>query len=246
MKNQFTKFVAFAVALSLLLSCNQSVNQNETEISNEQKAFNELFQGVFEYTFPHKGLAMIFNNHFIFIINNTDTTMVSRAGTCSVSGDTVTYQIEYASKKKLNGQTFSFKITDIEKDTIIAQIINPFGELSEKYEHVRLTKVKKENLENAVYEYLAPMQGKAMMLGNNFLYLGGVSDSTMVAHGGSYTLKTDTFTNKILYATYPFQEGSEFKWSYQSAGDTMLWTTYKNDGKISSQGKSLKVGKPMN
>ena len=45
---------------------------------------------------PYQGLAANFDNNFVFVFGDSDTTMFCQAGTYKTSGDTVIYTTQYA------------------------------------------------------------------------------------------------------------------------------------------------------
>jgi hypothetical protein len=54
-----------------------------------------------------------------------------------------------------------------------------------------------------VYEYLGPNQGLAANLENNFIFIFGDSDTTMVCQIGTYTTTGDTVIYTTRFATNP-------------------------------------------
>ena len=94
----------------------------------------------------------------------------------------------------------------------------------------------------AVYKYLPPDQGVAIMYKNHFTYFYGNSDSTMVTESGTYKVLNDTVYCKVLFSSNPKGIGSEFKWGVESIkGDTLTYVVYSNDGEIIFRGKELIV-----
>lgn len=256
--------VLFLIGLSCLFftftGCNSgSKNQTNEEVAFNQETFDKQIQGVYKYGAPYQGISTIFDNHFIFVFGDSDTTMFCQGGTYTASGDTVTYTTKYSSNPEFIGTTITWTADFMGEDSIKVTIFddNAKGEikdnlrdeggtiLSELY-NIRIAKVDEQAVSQmmeweGVYTYTPPRKAMGIVFGGYILY-GGQIGSGASGTAATYEHKNDTVTVKRLYTLDPNKKGTGFRWINESInGDTLNWATINNADEIMSRGKSVYI-----
>jgi len=248
MKKELLKGIALLTMSGLFMfttSCN-SVSKSKTGDKGafNQEAFNEQIQGVWQYLSPNQGYSAAYNNKFIFIFGDSDSTMVCQAGTYTTSGDTVIYTTQYASNPELIGSVIRwsprFTGNDIFKFVLFDDKGNITNEISNSWKaHVDETTISNLREFEGSYNYLPPGVGAGILLSGYFLYVGG----SVNAAGGdvfTYSYRNDTVTCKSIFSTHPETSMTDLRFISESmSGDTLSWASINDKGEIRSRGKSL-------
>lgn len=239
MKRKILSVITLTLSVGIfmtLINCN-SGSGNKAEF--DQKAFNEQIQGVFEYLRPNQGLSINFDNHFIFVYGDSDTSMVCQAGTCTVSRDTVIFTAQYASNPELVGTSIRWSARFMNNDSIQCFIFDDSGNITMEFYSKRLVNVD-ENIVTQMkkfegsYNYVSGYGGGIILSG----YMVYITQSNGGA--GTYEEINDTVTFKRLFSTDPELIGAETTWVNESrTGDTLNWAVVNKTGEVRSRGKSL-------
>ena len=233
----------FIVGASLLFStgCNSGSGGNtEDKVAFNQEAFNKQIQGVYGYLDPNQGLSAIFDNNFLFVFGDTDTTMVCQGGTYTTTGDTVIYTTRFASSPELVGSVIRWSAQFMDNnDSVKVVLFDDDGNITQEFYNNRIVSVD-ENIVRQLkkfegsYKYVSHQGGGIILSG--YLIALGQSDGA----AGTYVDTNDTVTFKYLFSTNPDLIGTEFTWVNESmAGDTLNWALINETGEVVSRGKSL-------
>lgn len=249
-KSSLKELTALAAVCVLFYtsSCNPgSEKQNETDTFLSREAYLEQVEGVYEYLPPFQGCAIMINGHYVYMYGRADSTMYCHAGTYTVSGDTITNEVLFAFDPTQLGTVFNWKSKLISGDTIVAEVFDKEGNITQTAKSIKklsADKASQESLKDyeGIFRYVDRLQGQSIMYGGYHVFLYGNSDSTMYAHAGTYISENDTVTNKILYAKNPETVGNEFSWTTESIiGDTATYALVNNKGEVTGRGRSLKI-----
>lgn len=251
MKKILITSVKTILLVNILLStnsCNFGAKESETDnAAFDQEAFNTLVQGVYEYTAPLRGYAIMVNGHYIFVYGNSDTTMISHGGTYEIASDTVTIKILFATNTGLSGGSFQFTAEALEADSVLSTVFDAEGNASYTVKTKKLVDATNENTTSykpyeGVFQYIDPLQGLAIGFEGYYIYLGGSTDTTMDFNSGTYTVENDILTNTNEYALDPMAIGTTMRWTPgQGEGDTLLYHILDDAGEVISTGRSLRL-----
>lgn len=220
-------------------SCNSgSKSKNKDKVAFNQETFNQKIQGVFEYLPPNQGIAANFDNNFIFVFGDSDTTMVCQAGTYITIADTVICTTQYASNPELEGSVIRWSADFADSDSIKVVLFDDNGNIIQELYNSRIATVDENSITQlkkfeGSYKYLSS-QGKGILISGYGIYM------TSNGGAGTYTENNDTVTFKRLFSTEPDLIGTVTTWVNESrTGDTLNWAVINNNGEIRSRGKSL-------
>jgi hypothetical protein len=221
-------------------SCNSgSENNTEEKVVFNQEAFDKQLQGVYEYLGPNQGLAANFENNFIFIFGDSDTTMVCQVGTYTTTGDTVVYTTRFASDPDLVGSSIKWSPRFMNNDSVKTIIFDDHGNITSEFYNTRKVKVVENTISQlkkfeGSYKYISN-QGGGIILSGYMIYLTQSNGGA-----GTYEDKNDTVTFIRTFCTNPDLIGTETTWVNESiAGDTLNWAVINETGAVVSRGKSL-------
>ncbi|WP_340114052.1 hypothetical protein [Maribellus mangrovi] len=240
MKRKFLLVLTLGVALLVTYtSCNlKSGNKTEEKATFNQEVFNQQIQGVLEYLPPNQGLAANFDNHFIFIFGDSDSTMVSQMGTYKTTGDTVIYTTLYSSNPELVGTVIRWSADFTNSDSIKVVIFDESGNIS-----MELYNRWKAKLDDNTISQLKKFEGSykyASGRGGGIILSGYGIYITQSGGAGIYEEKNDTVIFKRLFSTDPELIGTELTWVNESrTGDTLNWAVINKTGEVVSTGQSL-------
>ncbi|MBS1545590.1 MAG: DUF4440 domain-containing protein [Bacteroidetes bacterium] len=98
--------------------------------------------GVYQYVPPLKGQSTLNNGRFVFLVGPSDGKgpMKSRAGNYTISGDTVTSNITYATDLKEIGTSFRWRIKSWAGDTATVDLFDEKGVVNNTFKSVRVSR----------------------------------------------------------------------------------------------------------
>jgi len=242
MKRKILTALTLTLTLGLFMaitSCNTgSGNKTENKAAFSQETFSQQIQGVFAYMTPYQGLAANFDNNFVFVFGDSDTTMFCQAGTYKTSGDTVIYTTQYATIPELVGSVIRWSADFTDSDSIKIVLFDERGNITQEFLNARKFEVD-ENTTSQLkkfegsYKY-ASGQGGGILLSGYGVYI------TSNGGAGTYTENNDTVTFTRSFSTDPDLIGGVTTWVNESRiGDTLNWAVINKTGEIVSRGQSL-------
>lgn len=242
------KAILLVGILFMARGCNFGAKESESDTTAfDQEAFNTLVEGAFEYIAPTMGYAIMVNGYYVYAYGESDTTMVSHAGTYEISGDTITNTVLYATNPDMPGYSFKWTAKALEGDSVQITTFDDEGNANNPFKSIKLLDATKENTSSfeayeGVFQYTAPNQGLAIDFEGYFIYLGGTSDTTMNFNAGIYAVDNDIVTSSIEYSFNPNRIGTAMRWmAGQGEGDTLVYDMLDAEDEVISSGKSLRL-----
>lgn len=216
-----------------------SGNKSEDKVTFNKEVFNKQIQGVAEYLSPNQGLSAMFDNNFIFIFGDSDTSMVCQKGIYTTSVDTVIFTTKYATNPELVGSVIRWSPRFLEGDNYKAVLFDDNGNITDEIFSVWKSKVDENTIRQlkkfeGSYDYVS-QEGGGIILSGYMIYLTPSNGGA-----GPYKETNDTVTFNRLFCTNPDFIDTETTWvNLSKEGDTLNWAVINKTGEIRSKGQSL-------
>lgn len=98
--------------------------------------------------------------------------------------------------------------------------------------------------EEGTWVYTGDLRGQSINAGGRWVYFYGPADGggPMTAEAGTYVVAGDTATNTVAFSTDAGRVGQIFRYTATAlAGDTMSYTVMDADGRVTGQGRAVRV-----